>query len=444
MDNITSPSTSFSTPHKRQRTDNLVSSLEHDKMDTSQVSIEESSSNSRCSAPKFVVLKMLDGDIQKLSPFLISKGIAGVCGTVPKISKPRAGGLLVECSSAAQSRQLLSCKKLGEYNVSAEPHKTLNYCKGVVFSRDLIEVGDAAILEELKSQHVLDVHRITTKRDGVTVPTGSLVLTFDSPCLPQSIKAGYLHLKVRAYIPSPMRCFKCQHFGHTSTSCKSQAKCANCGESAHDPQETCTSQPKCVNCKGDHPASNKSCPKWKEERRIQEIKVKDGISYAEARKRCKAVPSQTASYAQVAAAPGAQTSRQHAEERMDKLEAKLDTLLSTVAHLAQLVEKLLTSKSPTTAELSVASSAEPASTRDCNGGQENAALSVGDKAKLSSRRSVSGHSDGHRSKSTSRESLTQNLVPKKSVVNQTPRVRINLDRGGSSSSNAPVKHKPNR
>jgi len=41
---------------------------------------------------------------------------------------------------------------------------------------------------------------------------------------------------------------------------------------------------KCVNCKGDHSASSRECPKWKLEKRVQQIKVERSISFPDARK----------------------------------------------------------------------------------------------------------------------------------------------------------------
>src|SRR5207253_235359 len=262
-------------------------------------SVTESTSKGRSIAPKFLVVRLKNGDIQKLSPFLLSKALTGVCGELPKVSKPRAGGLLVECRSADQSRRLLSAKQLGEHPITVEAHKTLNSSRRVVFSRDLIDETEATLLEELREQGVIGVHRIQSKQAGVLTPSGALLLTFDTPALPQTVTAGYLRLKVRAYIPSPMRCFKCQRFGHASTSCKGQAACPKSAGAAHEAQEECSAPPKCVNCKGDHPSSDKVCSTWVEEKKVQEIKVKEGLPYAEARKKAtSAAPQLKKSFAE--------------------------------------------------------------------------------------------------------------------------------------------------
>ncbi|GFT26356.1 uncharacterized protein TNCV_264011 [Trichonephila clavipes] len=117
------------------------------------------------------------------------------------------------------------------------------------------------------------------------------------PTLPQTIKAGYLNCKIRPYIPNPLRCFKCQRFGHSQTACRGQLTCSRCASVGHASSD-CTLEQKCVNCSQPHSADSKLCPKWKIEKEIQTIKTNRNISYIEARKFITPQPSQT--YAQVA------------------------------------------------------------------------------------------------------------------------------------------------
>ncbi|GFS87116.1 uncharacterized protein K02A2.6 [Trichonephila clavipes] len=116
-----------------------------------------------------------------------------------------------------------------------------------------------------------------------------------SPKVPSNIKAGYLNCKVRPYIPNPLRCFKCQRFGNSQTSCRGQltySRCASVGHASTD----CSLEPKCINCLQPHPSNSKLCPKWKIEKQIQEIKTTQNISYPEARKLI--VPQLHQTYAQ--------------------------------------------------------------------------------------------------------------------------------------------------
>ncbi|GFU21467.1 probable RNA-directed DNA polymerase from transposon X-element [Trichonephila clavipes] len=111
-------------------------------------------------------------------------------------------------------------------------------------------------LEGFSDQGVTQVRRITLKRDSTIVPTKHLILTFNSPKLPNTIKAGYLNCKIRPYIPNPLRCFKCQRFGHSQTSCRGQLTCSRCASVGHSSTD-CTLEPKCVNCTESHPSDSK-------------------------------------------------------------------------------------------------------------------------------------------------------------------------------------------
>ncbi|GBN71715.1 hypothetical protein AVEN_270916-1, partial [Araneus ventricosus] len=93
-----------------------------------------------------------------------------------------------------------------------------------------------------------------------------------------------MRLSVRTYIPNPLRCFKCQRFGHSKTSCRGTLTCARCAEVGHKSTD-CTRTEKCVNCKGEHTSFSRNCSAWKQEKEIISIKnKKKQISYPEARK----------------------------------------------------------------------------------------------------------------------------------------------------------------
>ncbi|XP_056009963.1 uncharacterized protein LOC130051670 [Ostrea edulis] len=103
------------------------------------------------------------------------------------------------------------------------------------------------------------------------------------PILPANIKVGFYQMKIEMFVPNPLRCFKCQRFGHGQTNCKCSEACFRCGEEGHD-GKGCPKEHKCKNCKGDHMASSKQCPIWIKEKEIQKIKAEKRITYHEAKK----------------------------------------------------------------------------------------------------------------------------------------------------------------
>ncbi|GFX99410.1 uncharacterized protein TNCV_3023411 [Trichonephila clavipes] len=66
------------------------------------------------------------------------------------------------------------------------------------------------------------------------------------PKLPTTIKAGYLNCKIRPYIRNPLRCFKCQSFGDSQTTCHGQLICSRYASVGHSSTD-CNQEPKYEN-----------------------------------------------------------------------------------------------------------------------------------------------------------------------------------------------------
>ena len=110
----------------------------------------------------------------------------------------------------------------------------------------------------------------------------TLILTCNTPSLPQSVKAGYLNIPVVPYIPNPLLCFKCHKFGHGQNTCRGKLTCARCGQCDLD-DKTFHKDLECTNYKGKHFAYSRECPRWKFEKPVQQVKVVKHLSFTEAR-----------------------------------------------------------------------------------------------------------------------------------------------------------------
>ena len=225
--------------------------------------------------------KNKENDLTTLSIFAISKALSTIGITKPKgVTRTRSGELMIETKNSAESMQLLNCKQFGTIPVTVSPHNSLNSSKGVVKSFELKHATDEEMKENIKG--VTDARRIVIQRDGKTIATNTIVLTFDTPKPPTKIDVEYLQIEVRPYIPNPMRCFKCHRFGHTKNNCRGKELCPNCGQEGHT--ENCSAESWCRNCrKGGHKSISKECPKWKEEKAILEHKATYGGTFAQAR-----------------------------------------------------------------------------------------------------------------------------------------------------------------
>ena len=261
--------------------------------------MDSDSDSDKTKFARFLVISPVDDQLNKLSPFAINKGIHVYCLT-KNIKKLKSGQYLVEVDKENHSRHLLAATKIVEAPVTVSPHRTLNTKRGVVRCIELKHCSDEEVKRELAPQGVADVRRITVMRDGQRQLTGTFILTFDQPNLPASIKVGYLNVRVNLYVPNPVRCFKCQRFGHFVSNCQQNARCCKCGKEDHD-QAECNNEPSCTNCSGPHPANHKSCPKWSEEKEIQKLKCERNIPYPEAKRLLFVSGPRGQSYAQAAA-----------------------------------------------------------------------------------------------------------------------------------------------
>ena len=227
--------------------------------------------------------------LNRISPFAIQKTIYAHIGEPKSIRKLKSGNILVEITRKAQSQEILTLDKILTVAVTVAPHRYLNSSKGVVKCRDqaLFEMDVDDICEELRDQNVVNVERISFRKDNTRIYTHTYILTFGQTVLPKFVKLAYHRCKVDLYIPNPVRCHECQKYGHGKASCRSRYQvCAYCSGRGHD-ITACSKEgpPKCPSCGEDHSALDKSCSVWLREKEIVRIKYTENISFPEARKK---------------------------------------------------------------------------------------------------------------------------------------------------------------
>ena len=139
--------------------------------------------------PRFLIVESASKDLllQKLSPFAVQKGFQALAGTLKNIKRLRDGSFLVECGERAQTQNLLRSNRFIDRPVKVSIHKTLNSSRGISRCRDLADMSEVEIRDELKDQGVVRVNRVTLKKEGKVIPINTLFLTFGSPDLPKEI-----------------------------------------------------------------------------------------------------------------------------------------------------------------------------------------------------------------------------------------------------------------
>jgi len=235
--------------------------------------------------PRWLIIEAAEPEqtLSKLSPFVLGKALSAQIGTLKSVKRLYKGDILVETDKATYSKMLLGLTQLAGVPVKVSPHRSLNVSRGVIRSRDIASCSVEEIVEELRPQGVTAAVIIHVRDGDSKRRTNTVILTFASPQPPKHITAGYMRVPVDPCIPNPLRSFNCQKYGHSSRACKNSAACVKCGEAGHE-GSNCSHQELCINCKGKHAASSREFPKWKLEKRVQQLKVERSISFPDARK----------------------------------------------------------------------------------------------------------------------------------------------------------------
>lgn len=218
----------------------------------------------------------------KISPFALTKFLDSMIGTGLDVRRFRGTSFIIRTNTSKQANRLIALQSLLTIPVKVSPYEPLNTSKGVVRSPVLKHVSEDELIRNIP--RVTAARRIIVSK-GSSPPfhTNTFILTFRSPKPPSSITIGYTSVNVDVYIPNPLRCFKCQAYGHHQANCTRKAVCGRCGSIEHK-QENCSSSPKCVHCRGEHAASDRLCPQWIQEKEVQKIKFTRNIPYPAARK----------------------------------------------------------------------------------------------------------------------------------------------------------------
>ena len=83
----------------------------------------------------------------------------------------------------------------------------------------------------------------------------------------------------------PLRCFKCNRFGHSSEKCRGKERCAKCGKEHNTSSCSCITNViamKSANCNGNHSAASKICPKYLREAQVLKYQTEKKLTYAKA------------------------------------------------------------------------------------------------------------------------------------------------------------------
>ena len=220
------------------------------------------------------------GGFRAVNPLKIAESLKSVGDVEARILAN--GMLMVLCKNAETQKKAAAVKKIAGQSIEMYVSNRVEGVKGVIYgvSADITE-------NEMKEQImgdviVKEVKRFKARSDGN--PNAPVLLTFDGDSLPPRVFIGCLSFQVKKYERPPLRCFKCQRFGHVAASCRGSQRCTKCG-GEHDLLECDVTDTKCCNCGGTHMASFRGCLHFEKAKRVQDVKEQHKISYAEALKK---------------------------------------------------------------------------------------------------------------------------------------------------------------
>ena len=249
-------------PFQSQRNNTKITQKRNKNRRVKQLLLIEQNTRREPNFAKFYIVKFPRLDIEtKLNVIATDREIKNKIGIPKKISKLNRDSLLIEVKTNSQGKKLMEMKYITGFEVTVNEHKTMNQCKGTLYSETLSNSTEEELLECLNEQGVIKVERMKRRVYGDLVDTHRYILTFNRTELPPLIRlADWHHEPIDLYIPPPLRCQQCQRLSHTKKWChRTEITCSRCGTEGHTSRD-CQNDPHCVNCNGDHSALDKQCP----------------------------------------------------------------------------------------------------------------------------------------------------------------------------------------
>ena len=232
-----------------------------------------------------------DVNLGKTNPIFIAKTINDLVGHVNKVINTQ-NGLKILCRKS-QANILSKENKFGMYSCTfsvqnAPKQKIKGIAHGIPLDMNLAEIK-----KELEKNNAVKIEQIKRlqKFDKIKkekIDTESIILDYGQEIeFPKYMYLGYRRITVKQFIPYPVRCFKCQKFGHVKENCRAKVKCPICSE--EHTFENCDKKDmkKCCNCGQNHSAGYKGCEEFLKAKKIREYSFSQKISYAEATKQIR-------------------------------------------------------------------------------------------------------------------------------------------------------------
>lgn len=185
---------------------------------------------------------------------------------------------------------LLKATKLGKFNIKCSLPMNENICSGVIgpIEND-IPIEDLELMVKCHEAEIAKITRlpkfVKSNEDDQRMrkqPSMTIKIDFKTTTLPNKVYIESMAFSVRKYNFPPLRCYKCQKFGHMASGCKRKDYTCNLCSGKHAMKDCTNTSYKCVNCGESHAASSKLCKLNKEAKEIERLR-NQGSSFSAAR-----------------------------------------------------------------------------------------------------------------------------------------------------------------
>ena len=192
----------------------------------------------------------------------------GIQSTTHQQKKSSTGRNIIKAENHKAAETLSNLKSLYGKSirfVQMDPSKKITTALLLRVPHPITPSDVMELVPEIKDASRLTVWNAETM---TTVETRSLKIQWDGSRLPHSIDLGILGTyETKPFVHPPVRCYKCQRFNHTFSTCNARHDtCDLCGgphrtkicvDKCNANQEV---KLKCSNCKGEHCTASGRCP----------------------------------------------------------------------------------------------------------------------------------------------------------------------------------------
>lgn len=140
---------------------------------------------------------------------------------------------------------------------------------------------------------VSNARRLKCVRNKERTDSLSVMLQIDEKNLPARVFLGYVRYIFLAYISPPLRCYKCQMYGHVAGVCTGKQRCTRCSGDHEYRKFGQGVKLKCCNCGEERSTGCGRCKLRKKAADIQNVRIMERVLNAEALQKVKQIQNGT-------------------------------------------------------------------------------------------------------------------------------------------------------